>query len=114
MRIMRTIYFSFQVAFVLTVFFLVYKDFGPSRGGVIITTNVDEGTGLNHGQKSIDITLPVSFQSFGGCHPHWQQWVGGGAVSYRSLTCDVEKFDPTTGRYEPAPYAGNAWVKTIP
>ena len=63
-----------------------------------IITNVDAGTILNHGQKSIYIELPhgVKFTSFGQCGPHWQADASAPhGISWTSMVCNVEKFDTT-------------------
>jgi hypothetical protein len=71
-----------------------------------ILTNIDEKTPLNHGQKSIDITMPpgVRFTSFGNCGPHWKSDNSvPDKASWSSIDCEVEKFDPQLGGFRPNP-----------
>lgn len=61
-----------------------------------IYTNVDDGTLLNHGQKSIQIRLPYGkrFNSFGGCGPHWKTDDGKSKDMYwDSFEIQIEKID---------------------
>lgn len=74
------------------------------RPVVTILTNIDEGTPLNHGQKSIFVSMPrgTKFSSFGQCYPQWQSEREDGALFWTTLTCDVEKWDDTLLGYRPS------------
>jgi hypothetical protein len=98
-----------QITFVLAVGYQIYNYIWPS-GAVRISTSINDGTLLNHGQKAIDITLPnnVSFESFGGCNPHWVY--AKGRTAWHSITCNVEKLDFRLGGFIPTP-PGDVWIE---
>lgn len=92
---------------------LAWNFFGWGPSEARIFTNTDMHTPMNHGQKSIEVTLPagVTFASFGNCSPHWQSPdLAQLKPVWRSFTCNIEKWDAAANGYAPvAP--GNVWIE---
>lgn len=84
------------------------------HGEARVYTGVDEHTPLNHGQKSVEITLPdgVSFANFGSCGPQWHVRHVDDTVAYwRSVTIDIERYDAEHRAFVAVPDDGQHWVQ---
>ena len=114
MKILPGLYAGFQILMIVAVGFNLYVCFFP-RTEAKLRFNDDQHTPLNHGQATIDITLPkgVTFSSFGGCYPLWQAKDETSAPSWHAITCSVERFNSDTFSYEPAPYE-RGWIEIVP
>lgn len=83
-------------------------------GEARVFTNVNEGSPLNHGQRTIGITLPegVVFSGLGGCVPQWEAR-GHGPLYWTTASLHEERYDPTIHGFVPSE-SGNGLVELKP